>query len=176
MITPAELEEMRRADEEIERLFERNPNPTAEERRMDAWLDTMAMYDRTPHDEWDKKVALRNAKKAQYANNADKIRAQKREHQRKNKEHYREYQKKYYQENRDAILARQREYDKAKREEHRQYYAERRKDPEFVARQRKSEREYMQRNSEKRKEYFKEYYQRKKAEKQKGASCATNQK
>lgn len=158
MITPAELEEMRRADEEIELDFERNPNPTAEERRMDAWLDTMAMYDRTPHDEWDKKVAWIKARKEQYANNAEKVKAQKRESYLKNKEHYREYQKKHYQENRDAILARQREYDKAKREEHRAYYAERRKDPEFMERRRKSEREYRE---------------RKKAEKQKGASCTT---
>ena len=106
--TAAELEEMRRADEEIEREFRVTPEDLRRSREQDrqAELDALPTAERIK----------REYRRAYYAANRDKVLEYRRAYYEANREKVLEYQRAYYEANREKVLEGQRAYREANRE------------------------------------------------------------
>ena len=106
--TAAELEEMRRADEEIEREFRVTPEDLRRSREQDrqAELDALPTAERIK----------REYRRAYYAANRDKVLEYRRAYYEANREKVLEYQRAYREANREKVLEGQRAYREANRE------------------------------------------------------------
>ena len=105
--TKEELEEMRRADEEIERDFVLTP----EDFRRETELDRAFRWEAMKNDE--RKVAAQ--KRAYYAANREKVAAQQRAYYEANREKVAAQKRAYYEANREKVAAQQRAYRAARR-------------------------------------------------------------
>ena len=117
--TAAELEEMRRADEEIEREFRVTPEDLRRSREQDrqAELDALPTAERIK----------REYRRAYYAANRDKVLEYRRAYYEANREKVLEYQRAYREANREKVLEGQRAYREANRDkvlEYRRAYYE----------------------------------------------------
>ena len=108
LFTPEELEEMRRADEEIEAEF----RLTNEDIRRSRELDKSAVFDRK--DRRQKKIA--ENQRAYREANREKIAENQRAYYEANREKIAENQRAYYEANREKIAENQRAYREANRE------------------------------------------------------------
>ena len=149
LFTSEELEELRRADEAIERGFRLTNEELAESRERDreSVLDQM--------DGKTRRVAERN--KAYYAANRERLAEYQKAYREVNREKVAEYQKAYYEANRERVA----KYKKAYYEANRERLAERRKayyeaNRERVAKYKKA---YYEANQAKVAEYQKTYYE-----------------
>ena len=108
LFTPEELEELRRADEAIERGFHLTNEELAESRERDreSVLDQM--------DGKTRRVAERN--KAYYAANRERLAERRKAYYEANRERLAEYQKAYREANRERLAERQKAYREANRE------------------------------------------------------------
>ena len=122
MFTREELEEMRRADEEIEASFRLSPEDLARSHRLDraAVLDGMdgiarqkAARNKAYYEANREKVAARN--KAYREANREKVAAQQKAYREANREKVAAYQKAYREANREKYNAYHRNYNKRKR-------------------------------------------------------------
>ena len=106
--TAAELEEMRRADEEIEREFRVTPEDLRRSREQDrqAELDALPTAERIK----------REYRRAYYAANRDKVLEYQRAYREANREKVLEGQRAYREANREKVLEYQRAYREANRE------------------------------------------------------------
>lgn len=105
--TKEELEEMRRADEEIEREF----RLTEEERKRSMQFDRAAVLGSLPRDK--RKLAERN--RAYYEANREKVAEYKRAYYEANREKLAEYKRAYREANREKVAERSRAYRARKR-------------------------------------------------------------
>jgi DNA-binding XRE family transcriptional regulator len=158
LFTLEELEELRRADEEIEREFRWTNEELAESRERDreAVLDQM--------DGKTRGVAERN--KAYYETNRERLAERRKAYREANRERVAEYQKAYREANRERMA----EYQKAYREANREKLAENKKAYYEANRERLAENKkaYYEANREKLAEYQKTYYE---ANRKKVAEC-----
>ena len=106
--TAAELEEMRRADEEIERNF----RWTQEELEESRLRDRAAVFEALPPD----KRRRAAAQKAYREANRDKVAAAKKAYYEANRDKVAAAQKAYYEANRDKVAAAQKAYYEANRD------------------------------------------------------------
>ena len=106
--TAAELEEMRRADEEIEREFRVTPEDLRRSREQDrqAELDALPTAERIK----------REYRRAYYEANREKVLEYQRAYREANREKVLEYQRAYREANREKVLEGQRAYREANRE------------------------------------------------------------
>jgi len=98
LFTPEELEELRRADEELEANF----FITSQERRQSNERDVHSRNERRDN----KKEAIAARAKAYYEENKEAIAAYQKAYREENKEAIAAYQKAYREENKEAIAAR----------------------------------------------------------------------
>ena len=121
--TKEELEEMRRADEEIERSFALTP----EDLRRGRELDKAARLEAMPHDKRNRAAQQR----AYYEANREKVAAQQRAYYEANREKVAEYKRAYREANREKVAEYKRAYREANREkvaaQQRAYYEARRR-------------------------------------------------
>ena len=116
LFTEQELEELRRADEELDESFVLS----MEDMALSRMLDREAKIDRL--DNKGKKIAAQQA--AYYEANKDKIAAQKAAYREANKDKIADYQAAYYEANKDKIAAYQAAYREANREKLNAYMRE----------------------------------------------------
>ena len=118
IFTAAELEELRRADAEIDAEFVQTAEEIAESRARDRDARLAALPDAK------RKRAERQ--RAYYEANRDKVAERKRAYREANRDKVTEYQRAYYEANRDKVTERQRAYREANRnkvaERQRAYY------------------------------------------------------
>ena len=121
--TPEEIEEMRRADEEIERDFRWTRDELAASRSRDAEA-TIFQKDTRCRSIAEKQKAYREAnkdsiaeyKKAYYEANKDSIAEKQKAYREANKDSIAEYQKAYYEANKDSIAEKQKAYYEANKD------------------------------------------------------------
>ena len=122
LFTEEELEELRRADAELDEEFSLTP----EDLQFSRQLDRDAKLDKL--DNQGRRKAAQQA--AYYEANKDKIAAQQAAYREANKDKIAEYQAAYYEANKDKIAAQQATYREANREKYnaymREYYRKRR--------------------------------------------------
>ena len=121
--TPEEIEEMRLADEEIERDFRWTNDELAASRRRDAdiFLSRKSKRDRS----------IAEKRRAYYEANKDSIAEKQRAYREANKDSIAEYQRAYYEANKDSIAERRRAYREANKDsiaEYQRAYREANKD------------------------------------------------
>ena len=106
--TPEEIEEMRLADEEIERDFRWTNDELAASRRRDAdiFLSRKSKRDRS----------IAEKQRAYYEANKDSIAEKQRAYREANKDSIAEYQRAYYEANKDSIAERRRAYREANKD------------------------------------------------------------
>ena len=106
--TPEEIEEMRLADEEIERDFRWTNDELAASRRRDAdiFLSRKSKRDRS----------IAEKRRAYYEANKDSIAEKQRAYREANKDSIAEYQRAYYEANKDSIAERRRAYREANKD------------------------------------------------------------
>ena len=122
--TTEELEEMRRADEEIDADFRLNPDDLRRSRLMDreAMQEMLTPEKRKVAE---RKRAYREAnrdklaeyQRAYYEANRDKLAEYKRAYREANRDKVAEYQRAYYEANRDKVAEYQRAYREARRKQ-----------------------------------------------------------
>ena len=135
-LTAAELEEIRLADEAIEREWIEAATERAINEEIDRWVDEMAIMDLL-----DKRQRKSRAYKREYYEaHKDEIAAYNREYYEAHKDEIAAYKREYYEAHKDEIAAYKREYYEAHKDE-------------FAARQR----ERMQRNRDAYNAYMRVY-------------------
>ena len=120
--TAEELEEMRRADEEIDADFRLNPDDLRRSRLM----DREAMQEMLAPE----KRKLAEYQRAYREANRDKVAERQRAYYEANRDKLAEYQRAYYEANRDKVAERQRAYREANRDkvaEYQRAYREKRR-------------------------------------------------
>jgi len=113
LFTLEELEELRRADEELEESFRLTPEDLVFSRE----LDKQAAYDRK--DNRGRRAA--DQQRAYYEANREKIADQQRAYREANREKIADQKRAYYEANREKIADQQRAYREANREAYNQY-------------------------------------------------------
>ena len=113
--TAEELEEMRLADEEIERNWKETPEDYRQNMAASRELDRLIKLDRLDNKAKGAKRKTAEYQRRYYEANRDAIAEYQRRYYEANRDAIAEYQRRYYEANRDAIAERKRERRDARR-------------------------------------------------------------
>lgn len=123
MFTPEELEELRKADEELDAEFVLTP----EEAAASGKLDRQAELDRVDNREKERLLRRRAENRRYKRAHPEQTRATERRYRERHREQIAKRRRERYLRNRERELARQREYDRAHKEQRAEKARERRR-------------------------------------------------